>query len=68
MEENNNLETTENLNFESRIDLQPLLNSIVAIKNELETVIVGQSKMIDQLLVATFLVLLVFSEYESECH
>lgn len=52
MEENNNIETTENVNFESRINLKPLLESISAIKNELGTVIVGQSKMIDQLLVA----------------
>jgi MoxR-like ATPase len=52
MEENNNIETNENVNFESRIDLTPLLESISAIKNELGTVIVGQSKMIDQLLVA----------------
>jgi MoxR-like ATPase len=52
MEENNNIETNENVNFESRIDLKPLLDSISAIKNELGTVIVGQSKMIDQLLVA----------------
>ncbi len=53
MEENNNIETnTENVNFESRIDLKPLLESISAIKNELGTVIVGQSKMIDQFLVA----------------
>ncbi len=52
MEENNNIETTENVNFESRIDLKPLLDSISAIKNELGSVIVGQTKMIDQLLVA----------------
>jgi MoxR-like ATPase len=52
MEENNNIETNENVNFESRINLKPLLDSISAIKNELGTVIVGQSKMIDQLLVA----------------
>ncbi|WP_300565571.1 MoxR family ATPase [Flavobacterium sp.] len=43
---------TENVNFESRIDLNPLLESITAIKKELGTVIVGQEKMIDQLLVA----------------
>jgi MoxR-like ATPase len=48
--------TTENrdesVNFQSRINLEPLLESINAIKQELGTVIVGQSKMIDQLLVA----------------
>ncbi|CAN1532358.1 COG0714 MoxR-like ATPases [Flavobacteriaceae bacterium] len=53
MEETNTIENTnENVNFQSRINLQPLLESINAIKQELGTVIVGQSKMIDQLLVA----------------
>lgn len=53
MEEFNNQEVTnENVNFESRINLAPLLLSITAIKAELGTVIVGQSKMIDQMLVA----------------
>ena len=53
MEEINNAENpTENVNFQSRINLEPLLQSINAIKQELGTVIVGQSKMIDQLLVA----------------
>ena len=42
----------ENVNFQSRINLEPLLESINTIKQELGTVIVGQSKMIDQLLVA----------------
>ena len=50
--ENNSNLTTENVNFESRINLEPLLASINLIKQELSTVIVGQSKMIDQLLVA----------------
>lgn len=50
MEEN--LENNETVNFESRIDLKPLQESIQAIKHELNTVIVGQHKMIDQLLVA----------------
>ncbi|WP_281226455.1 AAA family ATPase [Flavobacterium aquiphilum] len=44
--------TTESVNFQSRINLEPLLESINNIKQELETVIVGQNKMIDQLLVA----------------
>lgn len=48
----NSENTTENVNFQSRINLEPLLESINAIKQELGTVIVGQSKMIDQLLVA----------------
>jgi len=43
---------TESVNFQSRINLEPLLESINNIKQELETVIVGQNKMIDQLLVA----------------
>ncbi len=42
----------ETVNFASRIDLKPLQESIHAIKQELNTVIVGQHKMIDQLLVA----------------
>ena len=53
MEEITNTENvTENVNFQSRINLEPLLESINTIKQELGTVIVGQSKMIDQLLVA----------------
>lgn len=42
----------ETVKFTSRIDLKPLQESIQAIKQELNTVIVGQHKMIDQLLVA----------------
>jgi len=42
----------ENVNFKSRINLEPLLESINSIRHELGTVIVGQHKMIDQLLVA----------------
>ena len=53
MEEITNAENpNENVNFQSRINLEPLLESINTIKQELGTVIVGQSKMIDQLLVA----------------
>ena len=53
MEEITNAENpTENVNFQSRINLEPLLESINTIKQELGTVIVGQNKMIDQLLVA----------------
>lgn len=53
MEEITNAENpTENVNFQSRINLEPLLDSINTIKQELGTVIVGQNKMIDQLLVA----------------
>ncbi len=53
MEETNHSETTnENINFESRLDVSKLQESIATIKAELSTVIVGQHKMIDQLLVA----------------
>ena len=53
MEENTNPELqNENVNFQSRINLEPLLLAINQIKQELSTVIVGQTKMIDQMLVA----------------
>ena len=53
MEENTNPELqNENVNFQSRINLEPLLLAINQIKQELLTVIVGQTKMIDQMLVA----------------
>ncbi|AWG25698.1 AAA family ATPase [Flavobacterium kingsejongi] len=42
----------DNVNFNSRLDLSQLQKSVEAIKSELSTVIVGQHKMIDQLLVA----------------
>ncbi len=42
----------ENINFESRLDLKKLQESIVAVKAELASVIVGQHKMVDELLVA----------------
>lgn len=48
MEEN----TAQEVNFESRINLNPLLENINQIKQEISSVIVGQEKMIDQLLVA----------------
>ena len=44
--------TNENVNFETRLNLAPLLDHVNAIKKEIETVIVGQHKMVDQLLVA----------------
>lgn len=52
MENTENFESSENVNFQSRINLEPLRESIDKIKTEMETVIVGQHKMIDQLLVA----------------
>lgn len=49
---NHNTIENENVNFQSRLDLTELQQSIAAMKAELNTVIVGQEKMIDQLLVA----------------
>lgn len=43
---------SENLNFQSRLDMTPLKDSLAAVKQEISNVIVGQQKMIDQLLVA----------------
>lgn len=50
----NNIEQPENdnLSFNARIDLMPLQESIAKVRTEIAKVIVGQSKMIDQLLVA----------------
>ncbi len=42
----------DTINFESRLDLKRLQENILAIRAELGTVIVGQHKMVDQLLVA----------------
>jgi len=50
MEEQNTNETS--LNFESRINLAPLQKAISEIRSEISQVIVGQHKMVDQLLVA----------------
>ena len=47
-----NNEQNENVNFESRINLQPLQENVQKVKAEIAKVIVGQNKMIDQLLVA----------------
>jgi len=52
MEKTENFESNENVNFQSRINLEPLRERIDKIKAEMETVIVGQHKMIDQLLVS----------------
>lgn len=52
MENTENFDAQENVNFESRLNLEPLRASIDKIKAEMETVIVGQHKMIDQLLVS----------------
>lgn len=52
MENTENFESNENVNFQSRLNLEPLRISIDRIKAEMETVIVGQHKMIDQLLVS----------------
>jgi MoxR-like ATPase len=55
MENNQNPETpaqTDDINFQSRLDLSELQQSIADIKQEISSVIVGQQKMIDRLLVA----------------
>ncbi len=44
--------TSDNVNFQTRLNLEPLQESIAKIRQEIATVIVGQNKMIDQLLVA----------------
>jgi len=49
---NTNETPADNINFQSRLDLSKLQDSIVAIKAEISSVIVGQHKMIDQLLVS----------------
>ena len=43
---------SENLNFQNRLHLEPLQQGVQKIKDEIGKVIVGQHKMIDQLLVA----------------
>lgn len=43
---------SDNINFQARLNLSELQAGIAAIKNEINSVIVGQHKMIDQLLVA----------------
>lgn len=45
-------QNTGNIQFHNRIDLTPLKEGVDKIKKEIGTVIVGQHKMIDQLLVA----------------
>ena len=47
---NENLE--EHIQFESRIDLSELQQTMDAVRKELQKVIVGQDKLIDYLLVA----------------
>lgn len=48
----NTVNPEENLHFESRIDLSLLQEKITAIKNEIQKVIVGQDKTIDQIIVS----------------
>ncbi|MBS4041897.1 MAG: MoxR family ATPase [Flavobacteriales bacterium] len=50
MEEQN--QQSEELHFESRINLQPIKESLDAIRGELSKVVVGQHHVIDQMLVA----------------
>ena len=47
-----NEETRDELHFESRLDLSKLQSKTAEIKEEIQKVIVGQDKVIDQLLVA----------------
>ncbi|MGL4584850.1 MAG: AAA family ATPase [Flavobacterium sp.] len=48
----NTVNPEENLHFESRIDLSLLQEKVTAIKNEIQKVIVGQDKTIDQIIVS----------------
>lgn len=48
----NKEQPTEGVNFENRLNLQPLQEKITQIKTEIQKVIVGQDTMINQLLVA----------------
>ena len=50
--ENKNLENSTNLEFENRIDLSELQESVFQIKKQLQKVIVGQKEMMDLLLVS----------------
>lgn len=50
--ENENLQTNEDIRFETRIDLSELQTKMGTLRNELKKVIVGQDKMIDHLIVA----------------
>jgi len=52
METPNNEEVQENLEFENRIDLTELQESVFKIKKELQKVIVGQKEMMDLLIVS----------------
>ncbi len=52
--ENTTDNINENLEFENRIDLSELQNSIFKIKSQLGKIIVGQKNMIDLLIVAIF--------------
>jgi MoxR-like ATPase len=46
------LQPQENVNFENRIDLQPLQENIEKVRQQIATVLVGQDKMVNQILVA----------------
>ena len=52
METPNTEETPQNLEFENRIDLSELQESVFKIKKQLQKVIVGQKEMMDLLIVA----------------
>ena len=46
------LQENEPLRFESRVDMSPVYDKLVAVRNEINKVIVGQERMIDLLLVS----------------
>lgn len=43
---------TNNINFETRIDIKPIVDAFTKVKEDIAQIIVGQEKMIDLLLVA----------------
>lgn len=46
------LQENEPLKFESRVDMSPIFDKLLAVRNEINKVIVGQERMIDLLLVS----------------
>lgn len=46
------LQENEPLKFESRVDMSPVFDKLLAVRNEINKVIVGQERMIDLLLVS----------------
>ena len=46
------LQENEPLKFESRVDMSPVFDKLLAVRNEINKVIVGQERMVDLLLVS----------------